>query len=216
MTIPLVNRLIGLVFPQRCAFCSRVSGSELQYCHECESKLRLAGNDCKLMLGLVPLYSAFRYSGGAHSALAALKFGGRRELAGFLADEMYTLLTEQLPDAQFDVVAYLPMPEERKQHRGYNQAELLAERIAARLGIPCSDCGLYRTASFAQHDLHLSMRVKQLGAGFDMSEGSVVPLRVLLVDDLCTSGNSLRRCILLLSGAGAANIVALTAFRGER
>ncbi|MEG2120342.1 MAG: phosphoribosyltransferase family protein, partial [Pseudoflavonifractor sp.] len=85
--------------------------------------------------------------------------------------------------------------------------------VAAHYGVPCGTCGLTRPETFAQHDLNSSMRRKQSFSGYAMKEGVTPPRRLLLVDDITTTGSSLLGCARLLRGAGAAEITAVTVAR---
>lgn len=215
MKIPLVKAAINLIFPQRCIFCDEVTGDDGRCCKRCTNRLRCTGEGRLLQLGDTPVYSCFYYEGGAASSLKAFKFRGRRELAEYFSFELSNLLVEAGVDMAFDAVTYPPMPELREKGRGYNQAELLARGLAELHGLNCNGCGLLRADSFAQHDLHLGMRRKQKSAGFGIAPQAAVPRRVLLVDDVCTSGNSLRSCIALLRSAGAEETVAVTVCRAR-
>lgn len=204
--------VVELLFPQRCVFCGEVSGSTERCCPRCEQRLRLPPEP-KVAAGL-QIYSCFRYHGGGR-AIAEFKFRGKREYAEYFAEQMSNLILRQGLVSAFDVVTFPPMPEGRKRGRGYNQAELLAAAIARRLGLPCDGCGLYRLNAFAQHDLHLAMRRKQLASGFGIAPGTVTAPNVLLVDDLCTSGGTLCSCAGLLRSAGAKRVIAITFCRAE-
>lgn len=207
------HRLLELLFPERCIFCGRVTAGDTQCCPHCDRLLRRQEQERMLLLDDSPVYSVFYYRDRARQRIADLKFHGKPELAEYFAKEMATLLLSELGSIPFDQVVYLPMPEVREAGRGYNQAELLARHLGERLGLPCGLCGLSRSATFAQHDLHLGMRQKQPNSGFAIAPEERVPGRLVLVDDVCTSGSSLRSCMRLLRSGGAKEITAITVCR---
>ncbi|MEG0854030.1 MAG: double zinc ribbon domain-containing protein [Angelakisella sp.] len=213
MSLQLFKHLAALLFPERCVFCGKVTPQNARCCPTCDSRLRRAGEEAVYALPGVTVYSCFYYKERCRSALDRFKFRGERQLADYFAAEMSKLAEEQFDGFPFDCVAYLPMPELRKQGRGYNQGQLLAEAVAHMQGVPCGSCGLVRPEIFAQHDLNGSMRRKQAYSGFAMEEGTVLSGRILLVDDVTTTGSSLAGCAKLLRQAGAEKITAITAAR---
>lgn len=208
----LFEPALELVFPRRCVFCNKVTGSA-DCCQDCNDRMRRTGDEAVTVIEGCPVYSVFYYRDRARSLFHDFKFRGRQELAEYFSGEMTKLLRERAYPPSFDVVTYLPMPEERERGRGYNQAKLLALGIAGALGIPCSGCGLEKTDIFAQHDLHLSMRLKRVDAGLGIANDVVLPESILLVDDLCTSGATVAAAIRLLRRAGAKKITVVTVFR---
>ena len=111
-----------------------------------------------------------------------------------------------------DLVVPVPMAEHRRKERGYNQAELLAQPIARALGAEYSPHMLQRTGSIVQHDLSARLRRLEATQSFALSgKGDAAGKRVLLVDDIFTTGSTLRRCALLLKKAGAAEVVCAAA-----
>lgn len=211
--IPLAGKALSALFPQRCVFCRQVTTPDQPCCPRCAVHLRRVGQAAWFTLAGVVVYSPFYYRDEGVQRLADLKFHNGRGLAAYFATQMTSLLQEQIDCPQFDLVTFVPMPPERERGRGYNQALLLAEGVAHNMGLPVDDCDLQKPETFAQHDLHLSMRLKQVSAGLTIRPGVTLSGSVLLVDDLCTSGATLAACIRLLRGAGASQITAITAFR---
>jgi ComF family protein len=150
------------------------------------------------------------YRGALERLLQALKF----KRHDFLADALASLLEETLRergDLAFDAIAAVPMPRSRERRRGYNQAELLARALSRRLGIRCDMTLLARRGGrAAQSTLPKRMRSGNVRGAFAASSTVVKDRAILLIDDICTTGETLRACASALNDAGAARVCALT------
>ncbi|MEG2087030.1 MAG: hypothetical protein RR022_02440 [Angelakisella sp.] len=208
------ERLQNLLFPPRCVFCDEVVLPGEGCCTRCDAAERLTGTQAVRQLSEGTLYSCFRYGDAGRRSLAALKFHGQHAPVAYYAQQMSALLTQHLGEMPFEVVTYMPMPPERERGRGYNQAKLLAQALGALRGLPVDDCGLQKSDVLAQHDLNRSMRLKRPDAGLQLAAAAAVQGRVLLVDDLATTGSSIAAGMRLLRRAGASQVVGITIFSG--
>jgi ComF family protein len=149
------------------------------------------------------------YAGPLERVLHALKF----QRHDFLDDALAALLEETLRvrgDLAFDAVAAVPMTRSRERKRGYNQAELLARALARRVGIRCDMTLLARRGEGAvQSTLPKRDRAANVRGAFAASS-RVKGRSILLVDDICTTGETLRACADALLGSGASRVCAVT------
>ena len=211
MAFGLFDKLITVIYPDRCLLCSRVVARGQLCCGSCSKALPFqpqgrveAEKDDPFSFVAVP----FLYQDGIRNAIIQMKFYGRREAADFFVPYMLKALAGYKPD----LVVPVPMAKHRVKERGYNQAELLALPIAEALGCSYVPDTLERTGSVAQHDLSARLRRLEANQSFVLSsDAEVVGRRVLLVDDIFTTGSTLRRCAWLLKDAGAAEVVCLAA-----
>jgi predicted amidophosphoribosyltransferase len=122
------------------------------------------------------------------------------------------LVAELVPPGACDVVVPVPTPVERLVARGYNPAALLAGPVARRAGAPCSALALVRpTNAIAQATLPRTARLAIPSGTFVVARPQdVVRRRVLLVDDVVTTGATLRSCAEALRRAGAIEVRAVT------
>jgi ComF family protein len=148
------------------------------------------------------------YHGALEHLLHALKF--RRH--DFLDDALASLLEETLRargDLAFDAVVAVPMSRGRERRRGYNQAELLGRALARRIGVRCDMTLLARCGERAtQSTLPKRSRAANVHNAFAASS-RVKGSSILLVDDICTTGETLRSCASALRGAGASRVCAI-------
>ncbi|MBI3634680.1 MAG: ComF family protein [Candidatus Rokubacteria bacterium] len=142
------------------------------------------------------------YRGPLREALHALKFEGRRSVAAPLGG----LLAEAWPALALDAAdALVPVPlaPDRQRERGFNQATLLAERLAARVGVPLRPRWLRRVRETApQSELDAAARRANVRGAF-RATAAVGGRAVVVVDDVFTTGTTLGECARALRAAGA-------------
>ena len=150
---------------------------------------------------------AYLYAGPVKGVARRLKYGGVYRLADDMAGDMVRAYRGMLPTG-VDLVTFVPMHPRRLRKRGYNQAALLARGVAKRLELPC-EALLRRTRNARQQArLNRKERLRNLKGGF-ACEGDAVGKRILLVDDICTTGATMRVCAQTLLTAGAASVYVL-------
>lgn len=152
------------------------------------------------------------YRDGLERVLQAFKF--RRH--DFLDRPLNELLLERWdawPERDFDAVVPIPLHPRRLKARGYNQAELLARMFCLRTGLPIRSSLLVRIADTApQSTLHRDDRMRNVRRAF-RGAGEARDKRILLIDDVCTTGSTLRASARALLRAGAASVSALVVAR---
>lgn len=155
------------------------------------------------------------YEGLLVKAVVLLKFEPLAPLGKWFADRLAELVQRQGESPAADVVVPVPLHRDRLRERGYNQAELIARPLARRLRLPCRSVLLVRTRP-RPDKLHLTVeeRWSSVYGAFAARPGSQVDnQRVLLVDDVMTTGATLDACARALREAGAKSVVSLTVAR---
>ncbi|NLT11241.1 MAG: ComF family protein [Clostridiaceae bacterium] len=156
--------------------------------------------------------TAMRYEEPIASALRTLKFREGIYYAPILSFMMYKAL--QSTALTFDAVVPVPLSKQRLLMRGYNQAEILAEPISRRLDIPMLSQSLCRPRNTNQQSRFRDplRRAQNITGAFEVPEDQCVDeLRILLVDDVLTTGYTLHEAASTLLKSGASCVVALTA-----
>src|ERR1700674_1602365 len=148
-------------------------------------------------------------------AILLLKYGNVAPLGAWFARRLAGLIASQPQGFAADAVVPVPLDRGRQRERGYNRAEHIAKPLACLLGIPFRSYLLVRTRP-RPNQLRLTFRERWetvRGAYATHKMAQVDKLRVLLVDDVFTTGATLDACSRALKGAGAARVVGLTVAR---
>jgi ComF family protein len=154
------------------------------------------------------------YRGSLEKVLHAFKFKRHDFFAAPLAELVESVIRAR-GDLDFDAVVPVPMHRAKLRRRGYNQAELLARALARRLGLRCETALLTKTRdSSAQSRLARNERAANVRDAFRASP-RVASRRILLVDDVITTGETIRACARALADAGAKRIAAAVVAKTE-
>ena len=239
----LAGALASIVFPAPCGVCGEIldNASRIPICRSCLALLTpwnapmcpRCGRpfvSSVAVEGLAPplchgcrrgLYDFdFARSYGAYGtamarAIVLLKYNQVTPLADWFAGRLLPLAREHASQFAADVVVPVPLHPARQRERGYNQAELIARSLAKRLGLPCRPFLLVRTRPRPEKlRLTLGERWRSVRNAFDIRKGAQVDkLRVLLLDDVMTTGATLDACSRALRQAGASYVAAMTVAR---
>ena len=181
-------------------------------CHDClnnidKTSLSLPYNGTP---SISYIMSPFEYTGSLRQAILDFKFKNHWAYAPLLADMMKEYLDSYSIWDEFDYIIPFPLHESRIKERGYNQSELLAVHVSEYLSIPMRTDMLFRIrATKRQSSLKRIDRVLNVKDAFDCKT-DLSGKKILLFDDICTTGNTLQFCASALEDAGAQNICALT------
>ena len=139
-----------------------------------------------------------------------LKFGNKKYISAELAKMMTDTFIEEEMCA--DVVTFVPMTAKEIKERGYNQSELLAEEVAKRLNLPITSTVLKIKETDKQKRLTAKERRENLKGVFAVADKTAIKgKRILLVDDVITTGATVNECSAVLKKAGATKVSSLTA-----
>jgi ComF family protein len=148
------------------------------------------------------------YEGALRAILHAMKYAGCRSVARELGRRMRNAGGDMLSEAS--IVVPVPLHRRRRRARGFNQAADLAQH----LGLPVVEALRRRRATQSQTDLPAAKRHANVRGAFAIRRGvDVAGLRIVLVDDVSTTGATLESCARVLREAGALDVSALTAAR---
>jgi ComF family protein len=218
----IASAALDLAFPAACAGCGR-EGEPL--CIACrpslDARLDLPGGTpiglpADLPLPLLQLEWCAPFAGPVRAALHQLKYAGERRLAGPLGEAVARRWNRVGRGAT--VVVPVPVHGQRERSRGYDQAALIAETAAARLGLPFVRALERHRATIAQFELDRDARSSNVAGAFRVASSSPGPSMVagrwvLLVDDVVTTGATLAACAEALETAGAVAVSAIAVAR---
>ncbi|MFL5871203.1 MAG: ComF family protein [Solirubrobacterales bacterium] len=191
----------SLLAPPRCGACGEPCPPSDCLCRSCWVEIGPAGRSS--LPGLDGVAWAAPYDGAARRALAALKFGARTRLAIPVGALTATTCAEA---AAGRTVVAVPPAKRRLRARGFDPAALIAAEVAHRLGLPRAAC-LRRLDARRQVG---RSRAERLASPPRVQARGPVPPRVLLVDDVLTTGATLTACARALADAGCASVAAAT------
>jgi ComF family protein len=158
------------------------------------------------------------YKDAVVRAILLLKFEQIEPLGAWFSERLVEIVNADGERLSADVVVPVPLHREREKERGYNQAALLSNPLAKRLRLPHKAVLLMRTRARPDKQvLSLEERWESVRGAFATRPGSQVDnLRVLLVDDVLTTGATLDACARALREAGAKSVIGLTVARAHR
>lgn len=150
----------------------------------------------------------FYYEGNARNGLILFKFRGRVSSASIFAEEMAHVVRREYGTAPGDLIAYVPMTKQAVRKRGYNQSRLLAIELSKQLEVPFFDNVLVKCREHnPQHTVGMRERWSNVMGAFSVEQENLVRgKRVLLVDDVMTTGATLDQCARMLKNAGAQSV----------
>jgi ComF family protein len=240
------DALTSVLLPGECRTCRRVllHSSRVPLCRDCLSSFSLISQDLCEKCGLPrQVWSAgvadedsrcpacrsgtFAfdrarsfgvYEGVLVRAILLLKFDKIEPLGRWFAERLAEIVSRQRESFAADIVVPVPLHRDRQKQRGYNQAEMLSRPLAKLLDLRHRGVLLVRTKPRPEkHILTLEERWDAVRGAFATRPGSQVDkLRVLLVDDVMTTGATLDACAQALRAAGAESVMGLTAARAVR
>ena len=218
---------VDLLYPPSCVGCEKLG---VVLCPSCLAKIKKIsppfciccgakitnGNicsNCEVMpLKISAIRSWAYYDDITRKALHQLKY--RRNLA--LGETFSHFLSELIKntDWKIDVITPIPLGRGRYRERGYNQAALLAKPVANKLNIPYRPKIVHRwRETRSQVDLTLSERKNNVAGAFKANRDLALGKRVLIIDDITTSGSTLISCAESLIDAGAKAVYGVTVAR---
>ena len=210
----LLEAVVNLFFPPKCPFCGRVL-DHVCICPACEEKLpwipeeQVAVTENGLTCA-APLW----YEGPVRETLLRFKFRGGSALAEPLGELLARCAAERFR-GEFDLVTWVPVSRKRLKKRGYDQSRLLAEAACRHWDTKPVQLLVKVQDNPAQSGLQgeAARRANVLGV-YDPAEPELIRgRRILLVDDIHTTGATLSECARVLRDNGAASVLCLTAAR---
>lgn len=211
--------LLDLLFPPRCAFCGGIlKRGEDGLCARCQNELPwIAGQAAEQTMEFVSLCaSPLWYQGNVRESIRRYKFYDRNGYAKIYGRLVAQCVADHL-DGKYDLITWVPLSARSLKKRGYDQAMLLAMAAALELdGVAVETLRKGRDTD-AQSSLteDAARRANVLGA-FEVADPVLVEgKRVLLIDDVVTTGSTLSECARVLRTYGAADVVCATLARAR-
>ena len=184
-----LKRIISWIFfPERCSICGEIKPFLKPYCPKCKIDTRaLSSEACKkcghekcmcnddAYIDLPHFSAVYYYEGQVKRSLLKFKFYSEVSYADIFGKAMSERIKELHSDVNFDGVCFVPMTKEAEFHRGYNQSELLASRVAGELNLPLVPCLKKTGSSLKQKDLNAAERRENVKDSFTVKTKADIP-----------------------------------------
>ena len=205
----LLESLASLLFPPRCAFCGKPGVHGV--CSECEKALPYCKTPLHERAEIGACLAPLKYEGIVREALLNYKFhAGQSRCTGF-GDVLAQAVAEHF-GGEFDIVTYVPVSKKRKQERGYDQSYLLARETCCHWSV-APETLLQKTKDNVAQSSLSSREERQknvVGAYVAVNVDKIKGKRILLIDDILTTGATLREAARVLREAGAERVICAT------
>jgi ComF family protein len=218
------EQLLSLLFPHKCFCCGQVLEGTGYLCGACKQKLPLTNGElchcgkyarecmCDVGSGYTQAVAPFYYTREIAYGIYRFKYDGRSYYAGFLARYMEEQIRRAYAGIPFDGITYVPMHDKKRRQRGYCQTRLLAKKLADQLHLPLKEGLLYHTGKGTAQTQQpgRAARDKNARISYEAHPADLDGQLLLLVDDVLTTGSTVRRCAGLLRERGAKQVYVVT------
>ena len=205
----ILDTIFDLFFPPKCVLCAKIlEKEETDLCHSCRAEISECGKSKRVIPFIESWLALWYYEGKVRGSLLRYKFGGRRGYAKIYGRLLAMKLLRDDPVC-FDMLTYTPISRLRKFRRGYDQVQLLAEAMAAELGTE-----VVPTLKKIRHNPPQSgigdaahRRANVMGVYEAVDPARFAGKRLLLLDDIITTGATASECARVLRTAGAKEVI---------
>lgn len=226
----LSNTILDFLYPPQCVICN-APGS--YFCDACQSKIEFITSPFCSQCGYPlsseqePCHQCHHHplsylnsirsvtlfeSGTIRNVIHKFKYENLHILGNSLASLLTTCYT--INQMKADIIVPVPLHKNRLKYRGYNQSTILAKAMASKLSLPVDEKTLVRhKQTQSQMSLDANDRLKNVADAFSCRSDTLTAKRILLIDDVCTTGATLDACAKSLKLSGASSIDALTLAR---
>lgn len=210
----LIDSFLQAIYPPACIFC----GAEISVgdfcCEACKQNVRVNTTIRKMPLATgvtLQCRALYRYDGAVRRAILNLKFYDRKEVGAVLGKRMAEDPAISKIASRVDVITAVPLSKKRYASRGYNQAALIAQALAEQCGVRYVEILEKYRENAEQSTLDKQDREENVRNVYRIAKGMQFHGKeVLLIDDIVTTGATLRACAEVLYDAGASCVFAAT------
>lgn len=222
MNTKISKYLLDIFYPNRCPCCGDFIKWDKLTCGKCHRELepvydkicRKCGKEiciCSEELFYDRAVSLFRYENHAKEGILAMKRSENKNFGEYSGKMIAEILKRDFQDEAFDFIVPVPMSGKSLIKRGFNQAEVIAEEISDVFSLPLRNDILYKeNMNSSQHFLGRAGRFRSISA-IKAHDTDISGKRVILCDDIITTGSTVNRCAKLLKENGASDILLVCA-----
>ncbi len=207
----LISWFLDLLYPPKCVFCANLlKTNETDLCGKCRCDLPHVTFPFHRGEAYEACYAAYYYEADVAKSVRKFKFAGRKRYAQAYGNILAMLILRER--IEFDILSWVPISDKRARQRGYRQSKLIAQAIARELNIEAIQTLEKVKDNPAQSSLKKPKeREENVHGVYHAIDGEMIEKkRILLVDDVITSGATLCECARTLKKAGAKSVVCAT------
>ncbi len=235
----IIDALLQVLYPKPCVVCDKVLlkiEKEMGFCKECRKKIKLAGKVVCLKCGtpikderaelcencartkrqFTQVKALYQYTSDMKESMYRFKYGNRRCYAKTFANHSIHYYGDWIKDNKIEAIIPVPMYKEKERRRGYNQASVFAKELGKVTGLPVETEIIRRNKdTVAMKQLNALKRKKNLLKAFSLQNNVVQFRKVLIVDDIYTTGTTMDEVAKVLKEGGVDEIFGLSVCIGE-
>lgn len=202
---------LWLIMPNKCIVCGKTQGKDEYICPECRPLIERLENTSvsseRAGASYDRCFVPFIYSKGIQRAIARMKFRDHPAAYRYFAGEIAAML-----DVRPDFITFVPQNRKTRHRRGYNQTELIAREIGRLLKLPVKSTLVRSEQGHKQVELGHAKRLKNAKKLYQ-AKGGVLSGSCLIVDDVITTGATMKACCDILRRQGCSEVYAAAAAR---
>lgn len=197
---------LDYVYKKRCYFC-RSSNESVPMCSKCYDEMEFLNFGKLIAILGVPVYCAGYYNKNLQKLIRAVKYHNRKDLVYYQAKFMFEYWQNVAPTGNFTVIP-VPLHKNRQSKRGYNHMELVAEEFCNLTGYTLTTDFIKRIKDTKpQYKLNPKERAENLSGAFAVNKDIKIDDKILLLDDICTTGSTFAELIKTLKAQGYNDII---------
>ncbi len=229
----IADFILSFIFTKRCRYCNNLCNITDEICEKCADNIQRIDGDvcyncgiekslckkCEYKHFYESVCAPYYYEGAPKLSVIHLKYTPTPRIIDSLSHDMTECIRKHYENLDFDFCTYVPMHSDDVEKRGFNQSKLLAEKISAELNIPCRELLVKDFKTSSQHKLPKIMRSGNILGTMRFNDKCGVNVdgsRILLCDDIKTTGATLDECTKTLLFEGCAEVRCVTACIGKK
>ncbi len=222
----VLKQLSDILFCSRCRICGDIVEIGSNFCDECESVRKIEHPKC-MLCGCSKadcicknkkneykrITAVYYYKDSIARAVSNLKNNDMPFLSVNMAEEIYLTVQQEYNDICFDYITYVPLRKLRQLKRGFNQSQLIADKLSELMGVETVKILTKTRYTGVQHHKSARERRADVFGAYDVSDEYKYKLEdrnILLIDDVKTTGSTLNECAKMLKIYGCKSVYAAT------
>lgn len=207
----LVSKALSLIYHDECAFCNDELPLGKHICDKCMSEVK-GKKFIRKTPGGFDCISAFKYRDKYKNSVLRFKFAGKTKYSFAYANIILSNYYDDLLNFDADYITFVPLMIKSYKKRGYNQAELIAKDIAFLLKKSYNNILCKTKSNSIQHTLNRNKRSENVKGVYSVNNKyNLQGKRIIICDDIVTTGWTLNECAVMLIKSGASQVMCITA-----